>query len=196
MFQHITVLFSFVFAIALTHVLSCVSKLILARDRVRFSGLHALWMLNALIVLLINWISIWLLETVKHWSVGEIMVQLGWAIPQYFTCSLISMPVGNEEVIDMRAFYERQRPVIFSAFAAMYAMSMVANFADRNNLEGWKPGDWIGAELLVLPMLIARWWQVGPSRVGCNGPRPGLRSRSNPGFSSLVTLWRSKLRSY
>jgi len=155
MFQHITVLLSFVFAIALTHLLSSASKLILARDRVRFSGLHALWMLNALMVLLINWISIWLLETVKHWSVGEIMVQLGWAIPQYFTCSLISMPVGNEEVIDMRAFYERQRPVIFSAFAAMYAMSMVANFADRNNLEGWKPGDWIGAELLVLPMLIA-----------------------------------------
>jgi hypothetical protein len=154
MFQHITVLFSFVFAIAMTHVLSCVSKLILVRDRVRFSGLHALWMLDALMLLLINWISLWLLETVKHRSVGEIMVQLGWAIPQYFTCSLISMPVGNEEVIDMRAFYERQRPVLFSAFAVTYAMSMVANFADRNNLEGWKPGDWIGAELLVLPMLI------------------------------------------
>src|SRR5207253_8898015 len=155
MFQHITVLFSFVFAIALTHVLSCVSKLILARDRVRFSGLHALWMLNALMVLLINWISIWQLEGVKHWSVGEIMVQLGWAIPQYFTCSLISMPVGNDGVIDMHAFYERQRPVLFSAFALMYIMSMVATFADRNNFEGLKPGDWIGAELLVLPMLIA-----------------------------------------
>jgi hypothetical protein len=155
MFQHITVLFSFVFAIALTHVLSCVSKLILARDRVRFSGLHALWMLNALMLLLINWLSLWLLEAIKHWSVGEIMTQLGWAIPQYFTCSLISMPVGNEEVIDMRAFFERQRPVLFSAFAVTYAMSMVANFADRNNLEGWKPGDWIGADLLVLPMLIA-----------------------------------------
>ena len=127
MFQHITVLFSFVFAIAMTHVLSCVSKLILARDRVRFSGLHALWMLNALMLLLINWLSLWLLENIKHWSVGEIMVQLGWAIPQYFTCSLISMPVGNEEVIDMRAFYERQRPVLFSAFAVTYAMAMVAN---------------------------------------------------------------------
>jgi hypothetical protein len=155
MFQHITVLFSFVFAIALTHLLSSVSKLILARDRVRFSGLHALWILNALMVLLINWISIWQLEAVKHWSVGEIMIQLGWAIPQYFTCSLISMPVGNEGVIDMHAFYERQRPVLFSAFALMYLMSMVANFADRNNFEGLKPGDWIGAELLVLPMLIA-----------------------------------------
>jgi hypothetical protein len=155
MFQHVTVLFSFVFAIALTHLLSCASKLILARDRVRFSGLHALWMLNALMLLLINWLSLWLLEAVKHWSVGEIMVQLGWAIPQYFTCSLISMPVGNEEGIDMRVFYERQRPVLFSAFAVTYAMSMVANFADRNNLEGWKPGDWIGADLLVLPILIA-----------------------------------------
>src|SRR5258708_28158500 len=155
MFQHITVLFSFVFAIALTHVLSCVSKLILARDRVRVSGLHALWMLNALMLLLINWLSLCLLENIKPWSVGEIMVQLGWAIPQYFTCSLISMPVGNEDVIDMRAFYERQRPVLCSAFAVTYAMSMVANFADRNNLEGWKPGDWIGADILVLPMLIA-----------------------------------------
>ena len=154
MFQHITVLFSLVFAIALTHVLSCVSKLILARGRVRFSGLRALWMLNALMLLLINWLSLWLLEAIKHWSVGEIMVQLGWAIPQYFTCSLISMPVGNEEVIDMPAFYERQRPVLFSAFGVTYAMSMLANFADRNNLEGWKPGDWIGADLLVLPMLI------------------------------------------
>src|SRR5438132_12672476 len=83
MFQHITVLFSFVFAIALTHVLSCVSKLILARDRARFSGPHALWMLNALMLLLINWLSLWLLKSIKHWSVGEIMVQLGWAIPQY-----------------------------------------------------------------------------------------------------------------
>src|SRR5438128_12638215 len=71
-----------------------------------------------------------------------------------FTCSLISMPVGNEEVIDMRAFYERHRPVLFSAFTVTYAMSMVANFADRNNFEGWKRGDWIGANLLVLPLLI------------------------------------------
>jgi hypothetical protein len=48
-----------------------VSKLIVARERVRFSGLHALWMLNALMLLLINWLSLWLLENVKHWSVGE-----------------------------------------------------------------------------------------------------------------------------
>jgi hypothetical protein len=140
-FQHITVLFSFVFAIALTHVLSCVSKLILARDQVRFSGLHALWMFNALVVLLINWISIWQLEAVKHWSVGEIMIQLGWAIPQYFTCSLISMPVGNEGVIDMDAFYERQRPVLFSAFALI--MNLVSSPGGK---EFWKERGYLFGE--------------------------------------------------
>jgi hypothetical protein len=41
MFQHVTVLVSFVFAIALTHVFSSASQLLLARDRVRFSALLA-----------------------------------------------------------------------------------------------------------------------------------------------------------
>src|SRR5205823_13940535 len=106
MSQHVTVLFSFVFLWP-----------------------HALWMLNALMLLLINWLSLWLLQNIKHWSVGEIMVQLGWAIPQYFTCSLISMPVGNEEVIDMRAVDDRQRPALVSAFAVPHAMAMGANLA-------------------------------------------------------------------
>ena len=42
MFQHVTVLVSFIFAIALTHVFSSASQLLLARDRVRFSALRML----------------------------------------------------------------------------------------------------------------------------------------------------------
>jgi hypothetical protein len=38
MFQHVTVLVSFIFAIALTHVFSSASQLLLGRDRVRFHG--------------------------------------------------------------------------------------------------------------------------------------------------------------
>jgi hypothetical protein len=36
MFQHVTTLFSFIFAIALTHVFASISELVSARDRVRF----------------------------------------------------------------------------------------------------------------------------------------------------------------
>ena len=47
MFQHVTVLVSFIFAIALTHVFSSGSQLLLARDCVRLSASLAVAMLNA-----------------------------------------------------------------------------------------------------------------------------------------------------
>jgi len=47
MFQHVTVLVSFIFAIALTHVFSSASQLLLARDRARFSELLTESMVNA-----------------------------------------------------------------------------------------------------------------------------------------------------
>src|SRR5438309_2099723 len=121
MFQHVTTLFSFIFAIALTHVFASISELVTARDRVRFSGLHALWMVNVLVALLVNWMSVAELSAVKHWSAGEIALQLTWVIPQYFACSLISMPARDGDRFDMQAFYEHQRPAFFSALVLLYA---------------------------------------------------------------------------
>jgi hypothetical protein len=155
MFQHVVTLCSFVFAIALTHIFASATELIRERGRVVFSWLLGLWMLNSALSLLVNWISLLLLEKVKHWSIGEILNQLSWVIPQYFTASLVSMRVPESGTIDLPDFYEKQRPVLFSAYVLLMVTSMTANFFDRNNFETWKPSDWIGADLLVLPMLIA-----------------------------------------
>ena len=94
------------------------------------------------------------LGSLKHWSVHEVMLQLSWSVPQYFTCSLVSIKVPERGDVDMKAFYEQQRPALFSAFVVLYAASMIQNFGDRNNTAGWGPGDWVRANLLVLPMLI------------------------------------------
>jgi len=83
MFQHVTVLVSFIFAIALTHVFSSASQLILARDRVRFSWLLSVSMLNAALGVIINWLGLWELQNLKHWSLTEVLLQLGWVIPNY-----------------------------------------------------------------------------------------------------------------
>jgi hypothetical protein len=58
MFQHVTVLVSFIFAIALTHVFSSASQLILARERVRLSWLLSVSMLNAALGVIINWLGL------------------------------------------------------------------------------------------------------------------------------------------
>jgi hypothetical protein len=161
MFQHVTVLVSFIFAIALTHVFSSASQLILARERVRFSWLLSVSMLNAALGVIINWLSLWQLGNLKRWTLGEVLLQLGWVIPNYFSCSLVAMPYSESGVLDMATFFERQRRVIFSATVALWAMSSLATYLDRSNFEGWKPNDWISAEVYGLPLgicaVLAGW---------------------------------------
>jgi len=41
-FEHVTTLFSFVYALALTHLLARIAELVVARDRAKFSGLLTL----------------------------------------------------------------------------------------------------------------------------------------------------------
>jgi len=161
MFQHVTVLVSFIFAIALTHVFSSASTLIVERDRVHFSWLLAVSMLNATLGVIVNWLGLWELQNLKHWSLPEILLQLGWVIPNYFSCSLVAMPYRETGPLDMPAYFERQRRVIFSATLALWAMFTIVNYVDRHNFEGWKPNDWIGAELYSLPLgicaVLAGW---------------------------------------
>jgi hypothetical protein len=154
MFQHVTVLVSFIFAIALTHVFSSASQLLLARDRVRFSALLTVSMVNAALGVIINWLGLWDLQNLKHWSLGEVLLQLGWVVPNYFSCSLVAMPVSESGPLDMSGFFERQRRVIFSATLALSVMGGLATYLDRNNFQGWKPNDWIGAELLGLLLAV------------------------------------------
>jgi len=160
MFQHVTVLVSFIFAIALTHVFSSASQLLLARDRVRFSALLAVSMLNAAFGVIINWLSLWDLQNLKHWSLQEVLLQLGWVVPNYFICSLVAMPVSENGPVDMSAFFAQHRRIIFSATIALSVMGGLATYLDRNNF-GWKPSDWIGAELVGLSLavfaLMAGW---------------------------------------
>jgi hypothetical protein len=161
MFQHVTVLVSFIFAIALTHVFSSASQLILARERVRFSWLLTVSMLNATAGVLINWIGLWDLRNLQRWSPAEVLLQLGWVIPNYFSCSLVAMPCSESGPLDMPAFFERQRRVIFSATLALSVMAAVATYMDRNNFEGWQPNEWISAEVAGLPLgvfaVLAGW---------------------------------------
>jgi hypothetical protein len=153
MYENITILLSFVFAIALTHLLTSSTELVWARDRVRFSGLQAVWMASAGLGVVVNWLSFGDLRIIQHWNVTEVLLQFAGAVIQYYTCSLLSLRPREEGEIDMPAFYERQRPAIFTAFAALMICSMTQNYWDREHTEGLTPTSWIGENAVVLAML-------------------------------------------
>ncbi len=128
MYEQVVMLLSFVFAIAMTHLLASATELILARGRVVFSGLQALWMVNTLLGLLVNWLSIYGLNILPHLAPADVVINFGQAVIQYFTCSLLSMRVPEHGPVDMPAFFEKQRRVIMAALGALYVAAMAGNY--------------------------------------------------------------------
>jgi hypothetical protein len=153
MFEHVLLFLSFIYAIAITHLFSSATELILARDRVRVSGLLIAWMVLALIMLITNWLSDANLVGVQHWTLARALLEFATAGVQYFTCSLVSMRVEPQGEADMSAFFAKQRPVIASSMVALGVIALLENYVERD-ANGLTPGGWIGEDLLVLPMVL------------------------------------------
>jgi heme exporter protein D len=180
LFEHVSLLLSFVYALALTHLLSSGTELVIARKRVRFSGLYALWAVNAATLLMINWVAIYSLTALKQWTPIEILIQFICAVVQYFTCSTFRVvQYAEDDVVDLTEIYQQRRLLIFTAFLALGLIVSFQNWWDRNNTKGMGPNDWIAVDLTIVPMIVAvicaglarpTWmqWVAGTAMFGLN----------------------------
>ena len=168
-FEHVTALFSFVYALALTHLLARIAELIVARDRVKFSGLLALGMINAVLVVFANWLSLWDLHVIASWNLASITVQFLFAINVFLICVLVGPKAHDEGPIDLEDFFWRQRPYFYGALVACAVLSL---FANLDYLKTANAALFFKENLTVLPMFIPtlaglisrkRWvqWAVG-----------------------------------
>lgn len=133
MFEHIQLLLSFVYALALTHLLASATELVLARAQVKFSWLLTLWMLMALILLFSNWMSFFSMSGVRNWSLAQVGLLFGTAVVQYFTCSLVSPRVMHGHETDMGAFYDSHRRIISTSFAGLCVLAIAENLSGPPN---------------------------------------------------------------
>jgi hypothetical protein len=167
-FDHVVVLLSFVYALALTHLLSRIGALFVARERVRFSGLLALEMGVAIMLVYSNWLGLWDLRAMKGWDLLSITTQFVFSVMVYFICILVGPEAGEGE-IDMEAFYWKQRRPYYWTMTAAICLSLVAN---AEFLKTPNAALFIRENLAVLPMFVpialamavsARWaqWLAG-----------------------------------
>jgi hypothetical protein len=66
-FDFILVLFSSVYAAAITHLLPTAGEIIIAAKRIRLSWFNAGWMPAALLFACAWWIGLWDLHSTKYW---------------------------------------------------------------------------------------------------------------------------------
>ena len=119
-FEIVMALLSFVYALALTHLLQGLSDLFQSRSRVRWSPVHAAWVGFALIILINNWLALIPLREAK-WTSQLIMLAFMTSVLQYFSCSLLMPRIPETGTIDLEDFQQRDG----WAFIAPYVLMLI-----------------------------------------------------------------------
>jgi hypothetical protein len=151
-FEHVILLLSFVYALALTHLLSGTAWLIRAKSRVIFSWFNAGWMANAFTIIFANWISFFDLRNAPVWTMGTILFVLGIAVSNYIQAALVCMDVPDEGPVDMAAFHASQARTYIAAAGVSVVFALLANVL----LGGaFRIDEYFRQNLAVFPMLVA-----------------------------------------
>lgn len=150
-FDFIMLFFSFIYALALTHLLLAVNAMIRYRRKIQFSAPQAIWMFDALLAVSINWISLWDFHEVREISLEAIAGGFALGIAQYLVCALVSPGFKDESDFDLRVFEKEQCGSYLSAFFVLIAVSIAVNVGGS----ALGVQKWMSENALVLPMLAA-----------------------------------------
>ena len=152
-FSHFTLLLSFVFALALAHVLSSGTDLVRERTRVRFSWTHALWMTIAVIALFGNWMALWNHRNQKL-DIASSGIQFLFTLVQYFTCSIVSPPVPEHGTIDLWQYHELHKRQYLAAFLILGLFAVGLNGYYFWSLAELSLGRFLASQLNIVPIML------------------------------------------
>lgn len=170
-FDFVLLLFSFVFALALTHLLSRVGTLLLARKRTRFSALQTAVIVNAVVLLYVNWLALWYLHGIKDWDIASITVFFAFALSTFFFCAAAAPEVPAEGQVDLEAFYWDNYRLFYGFIFLQTVLAMLTNFVFLKTSDPslfWKTN--LGTLPFFLPVILAvfvsRRWAQWASAMG------------------------------
>ncbi len=126
-FDYVLTLMSFVYALAITHVLATVGDLISASSRVRFSWLNAVWTLYAFLAALTYWINMWDLRNLASWNMGLVAIFFAISSMLYLEIRLVCLRVPPEGTVDVAAFHQQEGWKYTAGFAVLSGFTLLFN---------------------------------------------------------------------
>jgi hypothetical protein len=151
-FDFVLILFSFVYAAAVTHILSAAGEIIIASKRVRFSWLNAGWMLAALLFTCAWWIGLWDLHAIKVWDIAQISFFFLLAAGIYLNARLVSPRIPETGKVDLQAFHSEEGRKYLVAYSILSALTVYVNAALG---ESDNASQWPAQNLVIAPMTVA-----------------------------------------
>ncbi len=161
-YDFILILFSFVYAAAVTQLLSTAGEIIIASRRIRLSWLNAGWMLAALLFTCAWWIGLWDLHVVTAWGVGTIAFYFVVAAGIYLLARLVSPRIPEEHPLDLHAFHAAEGRKYLVAYAVLSWITVGVNavLGQANGLAQWSAQNTVIVPIAVATSLAAIFSRV------------------------------------
>ena len=151
-YDFILILLSFVYAAAVTHLLSTAGEIIIASKRVQFSWFNAGWMLAALLFTCAWWIGLWDLHTMGVWDIGSIAFYFSIAASIYLQARLVSPRIPEKGDINLQAFHREEGRKYLIAYTILGVVTVITN-AMLGETSG--ASQWPAQNLVIVPMTVA-----------------------------------------
>jgi hypothetical protein len=162
-FEFIIIFFAFVYSLAMAHILFAWTRMIRHRRQITFSWPHLLWMLVAMFVLAVDWLSTWDYRTFDKLSLVEIGSGFLFVMLNYFFCALVSPDFEGGETYDLERFHSTEGRTYILVFLATVTIAIVENFLAGEKLGITKQSAENALVLFqlplgLLPLFVKRAW--------------------------------------
>jgi len=148
-FEYVSVLYSIVVSLAVTHLLVGLGRIIRA-PKVRFSLVHAGWVVYMFFQCVDFWFSIWRTRD-SILNVGLAVYAFAIAAALYLSCWLVMPEIRPDETVDLVAVNDRDRRKYLGAFIVYSALGALGILATN----GLRPALW--APVIGILASAAAW---------------------------------------
>lgn len=149
-FDFVLLFFSFVYALALSHLLMTAARMLRHRRTIVFSWPQALWMIAALLLVIGNWISLWDFHNATIMSAGAIGILFAFNVMVYLDCALVSPDFNTGGIVNLREFHDQQGPTYIAAALVTVVAAVLLNWI----VAGMGAQNWANQNGLVIAMLV------------------------------------------
>ena len=154
-FEFVLLLISFIYSLALTHLLMGAARMIRHRRELTFSWPLALWMATIAVITLLNWLIFWDFHRVKTLDLGAFAGAVVLATGNYFACALVTPEFDRPEDYDLQSFQRRQRLTYTGALLVLGITALGLNsVASFEGVTHWAEENGITLATLV-PVAVA-----------------------------------------
>jgi hypothetical protein len=124
-FSYLSVLISIVLALGMTRVLQGLGEMLQARSHRRIYWVHALWVLNIFLFLVVAWWIFYRWRVEQHWTFSLFVFVLISPTVLYL-CSLLLFPrEGDDSVKDYKTHFYANHRALFTIFALFIPVDIV-----------------------------------------------------------------------